>query len=459
MAATATAAETFPKDGDLAGMDSPDRHDNQSSMDDKSPTTEGGSSAHESGSSSPHPETRATSIDGRDSPLAMHKAEKPPASEKQTTPPPPPEDASADTEYPPLQSMPEIGHPLHPSATKAGGIRFAPLYVPLERRLQMAVVLWHCMTYAFFIALFIALCTVPLLWPVLLAYVVHIYLTNKGRDGTLAPSEWFRSLPMWRWLAAYFPMRLHKTHDLPPTRKYIMGYHPHGIIAIGAWAAFGTNALGFSKLFPGIANSVLTLDSNFSLPFNRDYLLAAGVSSVSKESITNLLTKGGVDGQGMGRAVTIVVGGARESLLAQPGTMRLILDERKGFVKLAIRLGADLVPVLSFGEVDIYQQLAPEKYPRVAAIQHAMLRWLKFTLPMIQGRGLLNYDVGLMPHRRPINIVVGKPIRVTTPEGGEPSQDDIDRVHGEYVAELQRVWDTYKDQFAPHRVGVFEVVG
>lgn len=51
----------------------------------------------------------------------------------------------------------------------------------------------------------------------------------------------------------------------------------------------------------------------------------------------------------MGRAITIVVGGARESLDAQPHSLRLVLKRRKGFVKLAIRTGADLVPVLAFG--------------------------------------------------------------------------------------------------------------
>lgn len=51
----------------------------------------------------------------------------------------------------------------------------------------------------------------------------------------------------------------------------------------------------------------------------------------------------------MGRGITIVVGGARESLDAQPHSLRLVLKRRKGFVKLAIRTGADLVPVLSFG--------------------------------------------------------------------------------------------------------------
>jgi 2-acylglycerol O-acyltransferase 2 len=98
---------------------------------------------------------------------------------------------------------------------------------------------------------------------------------------------------VWSLFASYFPARLHRTQELPPTRKYIFGYHPHGIISMGAFAAFSTEALGFSQLFPGIKNALLTLDSNFRIPIYRDYALAMGLASVSKESCENLLSKGG----------------------------------------------------------------------------------------------------------------------------------------------------------------------
>lgn len=42
----------------------------------------------------------------------------------------------------------------------------------------------------------------------------------------------------------YFPISLVKTQDLPPDRKYVFGYHPHGIIGMGAIANFGTEGTG-----------------------------------------------------------------------------------------------------------------------------------------------------------------------------------------------------------------------
>jgi 2-acylglycerol O-acyltransferase 2 len=151
----------------------------------------------------------------------------------------------------------------------------------------------------------------------------------------------------------------------------------------------------------------------------------------------------------MGRAITIVVGGARESLDAQPYSLRLVLKRRKGFVKMAIRTGADLVPVLAFGENDIYDQFQPESHPKIHKFQLLVKKALGFTIPLFHARGVFNYDVGLMPYRRPMNIVVGRPIRVA--QNPRPEQEEIDRIHEQYIQELERIWDTWKDEFAPKR--------
>lgn len=151
----------------------------------------------------------------------------------------------------------------------------------------------------------------------------------------------------------------------------------------------------------------------------------------------------------MGRAITIVVGGARESLDAQPGTMRLILKGRKGFIKLAIRTGADLVPVLGFGENDLYDQVRPIEYPKIHRIQLLFKRLLGFTIPLFHARGIFNYDVGWMPYRKPLNIVVGRPILVR--QNLNPETEEIDRVHKQYIHELERMWEAWKDKAAPNR--------
>ncbi|OJD32807.1 diacylglycerol o-acyltransferase 2a [Diplodia corticola] len=336
-------------------------------------------------------------------------------------------------------------------------IRWAPLNVPLHRRLQTLMVLVHSLSIVGMLTIFFFLCSIPFLWPVLFPYTLFVLFSSAGQDGTLAyRKEWIRRLPVWSLYASYFPARLHRTQELPATRKYIFGYHPHGIISHGAFAAFATEALGFSQLFPGIINTVLTLDSNFRIPLYRDYALRLGIGSVSRESCENLLSKGGPNGEGMGRAITIVIGGARESLDAEPGRLRLVLARRKGFVKMAIRTGADLVPVLCFGENELYEQLNPQEHPRVHRFQLLVKKLMGFTIPIFHARGVFNYDVGMMPYRRPLNVVVGRPVQIV--QSQKPDQAYVDEVHTRYVEELQRIWDEWKDTFAKDRTGELEIV-
>lgn len=97
-----------------------------------------------------------------------------------------------------------------------------------------------------------------------------------------------------------------------------------------------------------------------------------GLAGVSHKSCVNLLSRGGSEGQGLGRAITIVVGGARESLKAYPYSLSLVIKDRKGFIKLAIREGADLVPVTGFGENELYDQVRTEDHQAIHKLQRAL---------------------------------------------------------------------------------------
>ena len=78
----------------------------------------------------------------------------------------------------------------------------------------------------------------------------------------------------------YFSLWLQilKTKELSPEHNYLMGVHPHGLLAFGAFCNFCTEATGFLKIFPGITPHLATLSWFFKIPFIRDYLMAKGVS-------------------------------------------------------------------------------------------------------------------------------------------------------------------------------------
>lgn len=81
------------------------------------------------------------------------------------------------------------------------------------------------------------------------------------------------------WHDPSFSLQLVKTHNLVTTRNYIFGYHPHGIMGLGAFCNFSTEATEVSKKFPGIRPYLATLAGNFRMPVLREYLMSGGESS------------------------------------------------------------------------------------------------------------------------------------------------------------------------------------
>ena len=194
--------------------------------------------------------------------------------------------------------------------------------------------------------------------------------------------KWTRRLPFWNTLADYFPVRLHKSVDLDPRGNYLFGYHPHGIIGVGALITFATNATGFERAFPGLDLRLLTLAVNFYFPFTREVLLALGIGSVSKESVLTNLTRT------PGSSVAIVIGGAAEALDARPGWATLTLARRKGFVKMALATGSSLVPVFAFGANDIFEQVENPDGSPLRKFQLWMKQLIGITPPAFYGRSL-----------------------------------------------------------------------
>jgi 2-acylglycerol O-acyltransferase 2 len=321
----------------------------------------------------------------------------------------------------------------------------------------------------------------PATMPFALAYLLFIFWFDTSPvDGKRVPflrgsgaqGNW------WRRYCAYFPMTLVKTAELPAQHKYVLGYHPHGIISVGAFGCFATNGAstidltlgeksprddrrGFSALFPAIHLRLCTLAFNFYVPFVREYILSLGCCNASRATFRKVLA------QGAGHGLVIVPGGAAESMLVEPGSISLVLASRKGFVREAILAGAHLVPCLAFGEADLYDVQRPEEGSFMAWLQRGVYRCTGFGMPFFNGRSVFLTDVGLMPRRRPICVVVGAPL---APPAGWSSLSAhspemhaaVDALHGQYVRALHALYASHKDVAwnlpSLKRIGTFKVL-
>ena len=287
-----------------------------------------------------------------------------------------------------------------------------------------------------------------------LVYIIYIKYFAKAHEAGTLPlrNDTFRTCWIWKIFVSYFPLRLYRSAPLPPRRKYIFGYHPHGVAIRGAVGAFAADVAGFSQLFPGITNTLLMKDSVFYQPLLREYLLSAGLSGVSRKSCIRHLTRGGHDGRGMGRAITITVGGSREYNVARPGTMEIVIKIRKGFIRVAVQTGADIVPVVAFGENEIFD--------RVDVRSKSVLRSAARLWEWLVGHQVA-FSIGrfniFCPYRKPLNVVVGHPIPVTQ-QRWDPDEKYIDQLHQQYMRELEKLWDNWKDTFGTDQSVRFEVV-
>uniref|UniRef100_A0A6V3P7F3 Acyltransferase n=1 Tax=Lotharella globosa TaxID=91324 RepID=A0A6V3P7F3_9EUKA len=332
---------------------------------------------------------------------------------------------------------------------KLVGLPFAPLQVPSERRIQTLMVLLFFPIINMFEALAIYIIYLwyfrydwKMLLPMLL-YTVWIFIDETPkRGGYKWCKKFFRNFPTHRIVAKYYPSQLIKTADLPPDQNYLFGYHPHGVISVGAQTNFSTDSTGFAKLFPGIDITLMTLKLTFRIPFFREWCLAHGLSSCGAKSCDLLLSP-----RHSGKAIMLVIGGAAESLDSRPGIMDLTILNRKGFVRVALRNGAWLVPCITFGENDVYAGIPNERGSMVRQIQNWLQKKLGVAPVLFMGRGVFNYAFGILPHRRPLTSVVGAPLQC--PHVPEVKRGDkiVDEWHEKYIKALKDLHDSHKEKY------------
>jgi 2-acylglycerol O-acyltransferase 2 len=331
----------------------------------------------------------------------------------------------------------------------------ALLQTPLHRRRQtLAVATWfYCPVLS--IALFaLLLYYYKYTWPVLIAYCTWLFYSFR------APFEgktfgWLSGLVeksrVFLHFSAYFPATVEfyggaeeKFRQCADDGQYMFGYHPHGIFGLGAVAAFVMNK---PAALSGLKLRLLTVDFNFYIPIWRELLMSLGLAGVGRESVRRLLATR--------HSLAIVIGGAREALDATPGSCDLVLRKRKGFFREALSRGCAVVPVFGFGENDLYDQMCrPESWLR--SCQDRLIHIFGFTLPLFNGRGMFNYERGVLPRRHALHVVVGEPITVERVEC--PSAEQIEALQAVYIEQLTALYDAFKEKYHKNRTRSLRVI-
>jgi len=252
-------------------------------------------------------------------------------------------------------------------------------------------------------------------WPALCDW------TSRHIEGSLA--HWFGGVRVLR-------------HGSAPTsaeKKYILGFHPHGLYPTGA--GFLSLMPSFRDAMPGLRPIPLSASALFMPPIIKDVVCWAGFRQVSRASFVRALDEAG--------SVILCPGGQAEMVhthraFKSPRREVVIHTRHKGFCRVAIERGAAVVPVLALGETLQLRNLL--NWPRCQAF---MVRRFGFPFPyFMAGR----WGLSPLPRAVPLLYVVGDPIPPPPlPAPGAPAADaDVDALHAAYFAALGEL-------FAAHR--------
>mmetsp|Transcript_104766 Transcript_104766/g.305904 ORF Transcript_104766/g.305904 Transcript_104766/m.305904 type:complete len:514 (-) Transcript_104766:350-1891(-) len=319
------------------------------------------------------------------------------------------------------------------------GAEIAPLNVPLLRRQQ-----------AFAVGLFMYGPLVMIIWS-----FWHVRATGLlillGRLWYLAVSQRPAAIGrLWRALrrnlylrmcAQYFPAALinaEPMHVWDRSKAYMIGYNPHGLFSLSAALSFATDVLGWHEKFYGLEPRIGSEFMGLRIPILSDILSRMGFAEVSKERTL-------LDVIAPGRALIVKLGNRREAVDAAPGQYVLTLRSRGDFFRAALQTGAHVVPCFAFGETRLFEY--KEAHGFVRDVQSWIERRVGIFVPIFYGRSMFTYNVGLMPHRRPLFTVVGSPIPVE--RVADPSDEQVEALREDYIACLRKLFEEWQPQCEP----------
>lgn len=202
-------------------------------------------------------------------------------------------------------------------------------------------------------------------------------------------------------------------------KNYIFGIQPHGVISYGGICS----AIAFDQKYMRVKTAVASVV--LKIPILKHVMGIFNLTNASSSNLKRILNRDGVDG-----SIVLYVGGMAELFYCSRDVEKLYLSKRKGFVKLALCHGVDIVPIYMFGNTSV-----------LSVLTHGLLadisRKFKLSTTFFWGKWYLP-----IPRDDKIIFVSGKPLKI--PHIAEPTEDDINKYHSLYIKEVERIFETYK---------------
>lgn len=201
----------------------------------------------------------------------------------------------------------------------------------------------------------------------------------------------------------YFSMTWENELVMVKGKKYLFLEFPHGIFPLGQLIS----ASAVKYIFPGHVICGVAASATFVFPVMRQLLSWVGIRPAEKVHMKNIFARG--------HHVAVIPGGIAEMFLVNDKSEEIYLKGRLNTIKLAIEEGADIVPVMFFGNSKILTPLGSGTM--LASFLAALSRKLRASIIIYYGRHFLP-----VPSRHPIHFAIGKPISVVQLENPTDEQ-------------------------------------
>jgi 2-acylglycerol O-acyltransferase 2 len=177
---------------------------------------------------------------------------------------------------------------------------------------------------------------------------------------------------------------------------------------------------------------LLVASAAFYAPVYNVFVRLAGFRPCDRATFKGLLRQG--------RSVGVIPGGIAEMFEAGRGRSEEVMRvrQRKGFVRLALETGAQIVPCYCFGNSQVFD--TPAAGGGAPSLLARCSRALRTSLVVFWGRWGLP-----VPHRVPLLTVIGTPI--PCPQVDEPSPELVNEYHDLYLRETRRIYEKYRNAY------------
>lgn len=229
----------------------------------------------------------------------------------------------------------------------------------------------------------------------LIGYYTWVYLKKKGLFSWLEKKHKIVGEKLRSHIRETFVLKGH-LEELP-SGPVLYVAHPHGLFSMAPflhWAAEMTSWPGARKVHIAI-HSIF-----FQIPVVRELCEYFGAIEATDEEISEKLKAGD--------SVALLTGGVREISATEPGRMKIFLKKRKGFARVAREFGVPIVPVLTFGENELFP---PVEGFWTDKFQGFLRSWLGLAIPLPTFQSFKNW-FGLLqgPLQPPVETWIGAPI-------------------------------------------------